>query len=288
MASDLQSLVAENQPQYTLSEIRLSLNSQRGRNVIWIIVEGDDDLEIYSPFFNDQIVRVRNSADENNQKGCEHVEEIVRTVLTEDQYESIYGIRDLDYTPFNSSYSRPEHIFVTDCRDIEMQMFDSLGVLGKLTQVSPTITQELVWAKQVARTIGYYRIYNDLYNLGFGFKSFVKQSKIWDELQNDVKPDWEQSLAHVFFVQHSLLNPIPTQEEFRQIIERYRASDDKFICQGHDVVHLLQWKGVVSNLDEKLRDYYTIQEFMSSLLYESMSLEINNMLIWTLNPINQL
>lgn len=84
-----------------------------------------------------------------------------------DGYKKILGIRDRDFVDFIESYNKPNNVYLTDQRDIEMQMLESDKVILSLKQKDADIEQKIDDVKPIARAIGCYRIFNDIHRCGF-------------------------------------------------------------------------------------------------------------------------
>lgn len=162
----LQEVTEANRPGDTLGAIHQSINSHM--QAMWVIVESDYDVKIYEKFFSENRLNVRSSI-VNGVQSCINVESIVKTVLNEG-YKKILGIRDRDFIDFIESYHKPDHVYLTDQRDVEMQMLNSDNVVFALKQKDAEIERKMDEVKPIARAIGCYRIFNDIHRCGFSLK----------------------------------------------------------------------------------------------------------------------
>jgi len=117
MLTSLQSIV-QNQ-KYALQTIPLASSTPIGKEIVWIIVEDQDDKEIYSKFFTkDCYIFNSQISNSNTSRGCKNVENIVSTILNIDHSIYIFGIRDRDYTIFDPNYTIPSNVFYTILRQL--------------------------------------------------------------------------------------------------------------------------------------------------------------------------
>ena len=117
-----------------LQTIPLLVRTVKGSLLSYVIVESEYDQLIYNKFFDLQQVHIFTSSmiEKNYQESCTCVENIVSQITQTIKNVAVLGIRDADYTAFNSTYSLPENIFTTDARDIEMMMFECTEVKSEL------------------------------------------------------------------------------------------------------------------------------------------------------------
>lgn len=269
--TSLRSLTGQLAPSYTKAVIKAGLRTPQGARCVWIVVEDIDDVRVYERFFLNNATRILTSENENGQKGCSYVEEIVTAILAEETDPLIFGIRDRDYTRYESpEHVFPSNIFVTDYRDIEMMMFSASSVLADLDVWSPDLRIRLSEGKPVVRKMGYIRVCNHLYNLGCNFKRKVKISRLWNDTTHSLIPDWEAVLVSLFLNNTN----IPFTEEQLCLEEnRLVAEDDLNICQGHDTVRLLQYMMVhtqysETNMMSRMTNAYSLTDFKTTQLCE--------------------
>lgn len=265
MRKSLQAITQEYQPQSTEATIRQASKSSYKNDKVWIVAEGDDDAELYGKMYDDDSVRSLPSTDSKGNKSCKNVETIVSNILSNSSIK-IIGIRDKDYTAF-TNYTKPHNIFLTDQRDIEMQIIKS-----KKSNITPHINQSS-WNDvfSYAKQIGYYRIFNDKENLGFCFNN-INANDYWDFTHKKLLPGWSTQLENFFF------NHISSAYTVSQLKQKYTALttqiarinsvSDFDICQGHEVVNLLKRTGNnnLNNLDSDLFKWYMKSDFQQSNL----------------------
>jgi hypothetical protein len=254
-----------------INTIPLAVKSTKGSQLVYIIVEDVSDMLIFRKFFNHtstQIFISCISENENAKRSCVYVENIVSTISTTSN-ALIIGIRDADYTIFDTTYTLPDNVFRTDARDIEMMMFECDDVKHEFTT---KFDFELYYNKTItiARKIGYYRIFNDIHKLGFSFKKQLKFSDLLDNKTGDLKAESINLFSDLFFANST----IHTKDEFDTHIQNVEHAPNTTICRGHDVVTILanylKNKYTKVEIELTLAVYYSYQSFKKSILYRDI------------------
>lgn len=259
----LQEVTEANRPGDTLGAIHQSINSHM--QAMWVIVEDDSDVNIYSKFFLTERLNVRSSSI-NNRKSCKNVEKIVDAILREN-YDRIIGIRDRDSADFLvPAYTPKKNVYLTDQRDIEMQMLKSDRVILSLKQKDAGIEQKIENVKPVAKAIGCYRIFNDMKELGFSFNKKLKIGHFRDDSAHVLKQSALVELDSSFF------EGMPESEkcDFENLKNVCDEKDFALICNGHDFLALLDCLANVPRLKEVLPQCYDIEAFKQSTLYSDL------------------
>lgn len=273
----LEAAVGINAPEGTKSVIRQAMLTPKGKSMVWVIVEDEDDVLVYQRFLDRNKVKILTSADETGHKGCSKLERIVSETKAEETNALIFGIRDTDYTRYESAgHQFHEDVFTTDCRDIEMMMLAAPSVKSALNAWNANIQDNLDKGERIARKFGYMRICNHLRDLGCNFKKKVKIVSAWDQLSHSIRPDWEVSVLNDFF---AACNIGFTKEEFDTIVDSLQLETESRynICQGHDVLNLLQYMMIntqIYNADSirnKMVAAYSKDDFSASVLHQSIS-----------------
>ena len=259
----LQEVTEANRPGDTLGTIRLNINSPMP--AMWVVVESDYDVKIYEKFFSKNQLNVRSSLTEGEQS-CNNVELIVKTVL-EEGYERIVGIRDRDFVDFIQSYVKPTNVYLTDKRDIEMQMLNSDNVVLSLKQKDAEIEQKMDEVKPIARAIGCYRIFNDIHRCGFSFKKNVKHVVFYDESAGKLIESPLSELNAKFF--ENRFNE--EKKLFAELKNQCDGKDYSFVCRGHDFVKFLQYLTNVPDLVNFIPKHYNMDSFKLSNLYADLN-----------------
>lgn len=269
MNKNLQSFVKSQQPNSTESTIRQASKTKSKDTKVWIVVEGDDDADLYGKMYDNYFVQVLPSADKRGNKSCENVETIVANILA-DSIIKIIGIRDKDYTPF-TGHTPPQNIYLTDRRDIEMQIMEV-----KIKQIIPHITpQSLADVFSFAKQVGYYRIFNAQESLGFRFDC-IDANNYWDFSQKRLKIGWCASLESFFFScimqRHNIVR---LKQKYDSLINRLNSGQpSKYdLCQGHEVVNLLKRTSTNHCLDQLEKDlfkWYNKADYVKTTLAQSI------------------
>lgn len=273
----LRDTVASLEPENTKSFIKACLRTGKWSGYVWVIVEDEDDRVVYERFMKPETVRVCLSLAEDGTKGCRNVETIVSEIKSEEGCRLIFGIRDRDYTRYESGvYAIPEDVFVTDCRDIEMMMLSSPSVQKGLAEWNSDIPEVIMDCWPVARRYGYLRICNHRDGLGCDFKHRVRISKVWDDRIHSLRPDWSEYSMSLFL---ESCNVQFSEYRYDETVTSLSLDTESVydVCQGHDVLSLLQYMLVKTHIyntgtiREKMVNSYSYDDFSRTELYRSIS-----------------
>ena len=253
----------------TTAAIKQAMRSPAGAGTVWVIVEGEDDFWLYSRMFEDDLVAVRIAQGDDGKNGYKNVEAIVAQITEEDESEKICGIRDRDYTDFESTdHLFPDNIFVTDRRDLEMMLFESQSVISEMHEWTSSFTQVWTMILPVAMYLGYVRICNQANCLGIILRESIKPGKIWDFKKHDFKDSWRQVCS-------SSLEPSMSADDIDKFIVDSGLSglSPYDICRGHDVIMLLSLALVKQEfapdaITKRMINSYTIEDFQRTDLYK--------------------
>ncbi len=279
--SSLRSLVQTQQPRYTKAIVEAGVRSPSGAKKVWVIVENSDDVNVYSKFLKPECAQVLPSLTEKGKSGYKYVEEIVSELLKEFNQILILGIRDADYTRYESpDHQFPDNIFVTDHRDLEMTMLAAPSVTSALEQWNMEFSIKLGECRPLTRTIGYLRIFNYINNIGFDFRKRFKTEFVWDQETHQLKDNWATMLLSIFFnysgnSEADIVSRI--EKEYSQVIKdlELEKESDYDICQGHDVLHWLSIMMVKNDYAEskimrRMIEAYSYEDFRGTELHESI------------------
>lgn len=214
-------------------DIRLSLRSEIGKDLIWILVEGENDSKIYPKFFDNQKTKVEFVGGGKGQM------QIALNVLTQET-DKVIGIRDADFCRIDQNIPLDRNLFLTDFHDIEMTMLSSEEVLTNLfIEYSVNNYISDIWRNILNEVsfVGYVRWLNEknivrLLFKGLRFGDFV-------ELQ-----DSQIRLKRRDFLSElNQRSQNKIQEITEEIIDRFQQENptDDFLnlCNGHDVTAFL-------------------------------------------------
>lgn len=282
MSDSLRHTQIVNEPRHTESIIRSSVRSSLGKAWMWIVVEDEDDIRVYRKFFLSN-AKILASLAENMSKGCKNVETIV-TNIKSSVTSKVAGIRDADYTRFvKPKYLLPTQVYVTDGRDIEMQLLSSNSVQSGLAMWSNTIPNHLNWIFQnVAVERGCMRLLNDACDLGCNFKEDAPISHLWDSANRRMAYNWQDIMYKEFITNcKNVSSPYYpfSRKKYAQLKNRKALNTRSryILCQGHDVVRLLQYflgdnKYNEKRIMAKMTELYSIGDFQMTQLYTELHL----------------
>jgi hypothetical protein len=271
MPTSLQSIV-QNQ-KYALQTIPLASSTPIGKEIVWIIVEDQDDKEIYSKFFTkDCYIFNSQISNSNTSRGCKNVEDIVSAILNIDHSIHIFGIRDRDYTIFDPNYIIPSNVFYTDSRDIEMMMYECDDVQVFLRQSYSNFDSFYTTTLTYSREIGYLRIFNDVNQIDFNFKRNFKFDFL--AIPNFTPTQLRSSLIQTIQNQSNGF----IEQDYLNFIYNICSYSDSLISRGHDVVKILITlirNNTRRNINKKvfcidLKDHYSSSSFFSSHLFQNI------------------
>lgn len=270
MPQSLRSIIA--QPTFTKGIIKLALRSPEGSRRVWCIVEGSDDIDVYERMFNIDVVKVISSEDEEGKRGCRNVEKIVTDLHAEEENPRVFGIRDCDYTRYATDYICPANVFLTDCRDIEMMMFNAPSVQTALKAWDNAFPEKIEACANVVRYLGYIRIYNEIYQTSCTFHdNLTKNSLVWNFSTHSINVDYKERL----FDRYKNTCPILVEEEeLNNFIQTKRLEEEPYfyVCRGHDIIRLLPNMMIYHEYNNKailqcMLNAYSQEDFFSTRLY---------------------
>ena len=259
------------EPVVTESAIRLALRSNAGLNTVWVVVEAEDDVRVYSRFLDEEMTHIKPSTNELGRKSYKNVEDIVNSIGAEVHGCRILGIRDKDYTPYEEAgYTPPQNVFLTDRRDLEMMLLESASVQSAMEKWNPDFLDRLSTAIDVAVWMGYLRICNCVKDFGYTFKNRFKASVVWNQNKHELIEDWKDRCT-------AMLEEFISPDEVYSFIEEHSLEGEHpyDICRGHDVVKLLSWLMVknefsTSEIVSKMTISYSLSDFVQTDLYSSI------------------
>ena len=259
-------------PKYTRDVIRQSLSNTSGHNDAWIVVEAQEDVDVYSKFKSVGILILTSFSEyidtqtgaHNEKCSRRFVMDIVREMHAFRKDCPVIGICDRDYSSW-SGEETPRHIFLTDHRDLEMSMLADQDLRSVLEVKIPDRGLSLFAnAISSAREIGYMRIVNDVLDLGVKFQnaSWKKPSRIWNQASKAFVPEWRNTTLNAFCggsgkhfttLRYSIVKNAMSLE----------SCDDYDICQGHDTMNI--WHYMVSSPKKNLIWNLMFQHYNKSM-----------------------
>lgn len=251
-----------------INDIRLSLNTPKGSQTIWVLVEGEDDCKIYPKFFKASQCKV-----EYINGGKEKLRTAIKVLSQETN--QVIGIQDADFLNLEGMATTALPLFYTDCHDIEMTMLSFEGVRNNLlTEYCLQDKQEIIWQNILSEAayLGYIRWYNDkndnkIIFSGLGYGDFVSPTA--------TEIHWETTRLLDNLNQRSKNKHTPlTETLIDTFISTHKTVDLLNLCNGHDVIALLallmSGKATPKSLSKDLRLSFTISYFRQTRLYAQL------------------
>ncbi|WP_291563422.1 hypothetical protein [Bacteroides sp.] len=264
------------QPDYTKAVIKAALCTPRGMRMVWCVVEDEYDQNVFIRFFNPDTTKILTSRDEEGKRGCENVENIVSEIGDEKPMCHIFGIRDCDYTKYDSSYHCPKNVFRTDRRDIEMMMMETEPVKKDLDSWDLNFSQKIAECENPVRYLGYLRIYNDVNNIGCRFNKRIRIQLVWNQNTHSIDKNWETIQRDKFIAGCAALTPPRnvTETDINDFIsqKQLKAESQYNICRGHDMIQLLQNAMIQTNvynettISNRISLSYSVADFKNTSL----------------------
>lgn len=252
-----------------ITDILLSLNSEEGSKLIWILVEGEDDCKIYPKFFDETKSRVEFV---NGGKGQLL---IALSTLTK-QTKQVIGIQDADFLHLEKSFYTIKNLFYTDYHDIEMTMLNFNDVICNLfTEYRMQDEKEDIWQNilQESSYIAYIRWYNEKKNCKIRF-SELKYGDNLTEISDNKLSLKKQDLLQILNSRSQNKTEELKSENIDNFITINKTNDLMNLCNGHDVTALLSLiiGKQVSHKEfcRHLRLSFTIHHFSQTKLYSDI------------------
>ncbi|MDA3134906.1 hypothetical protein [Atlantibacter subterraneus] len=283
------------QEHITPSRIANSILLDRGFEGINILLEGEKDIKLYGKLVDRNIAKLKVTYGKKKMRE-------VYSILQEQQYDRVIGIRDADFIrlngneKFDSNYKL--NLFLTDCHDSEGMILNSSAFDDFMLEIVSREKLELFSEKygdfkeliySLAYPLSCLRLANKKYNLGLSFKPASVNGNILkfkgficdktftylghDKLINSVVEYSKNRGAEIS--QRSYI-----KEKLLEIIDCNHAKLE--MLNGHDlaeIIYILCKKGLRSNNDSlndassveiMLRLAYSKANFVMTLLYESL------------------
>lgn len=242
-----------------------SLKTDKGKNIVWMIVEAEDDEKVYRKFTTSKCV-VKICANPGERKGHKLVCNVVDSVYS--YTKNIVGICDSDYRKYTGSYSDVSNIFYTDCRDLEMMILNDSEICDSLCgKTDNHLNMAYKTVEELARFIGYIRIYNDVKQLSIIFHNKLKVGLYWDYNKHCIKDDAKSNILGQLDIECSELDDFINEK-------RLYAENSFDIIRGHDMIDLLKLalvKNVYGKCLDDIYNMYGIEHFSKTNLYKNIN-----------------
>jgi hypothetical protein len=214
-----------------VDEILLSLNSPKGCNLVYVLVEGKNDCRLYQKFFDNEKTSIGFVGG-----GKVQVEKALMCLA--EKAGQVLGICDADFRHLEEDYSEKPNLFFTDCHDIEMTMLnDKQTRMNAFTEYGIQNGAEDVLENSIGGSVfvGYARWFNDVKIVKLRFRGL------------SIAPYYD--IPTKTFNSTSFLDGLnkcsPNKKRFIGItdIDHFKnankTSDFFNLCNGHDVIALI-------------------------------------------------
>ncbi|MDR1973277.1 MAG: DUF4435 domain-containing protein [Bacteroidales bacterium] len=253
-----------------INDVRLSLNSHTGGEIVWILVEGGDDCKIYSKFFDETCARVEFV---NGGKGQLAIALNTLTIET----EQVIGIQDADFLHLEKSCLNVKNLFLTDYHDIEMTMLSFEKVRNNFfAEYRMLDNSQAIYDNVLIESsfIAYIRWYNEKNHCGIHFRG-VKFGENLSEITNCKIFVRRQELVNKLNNRSANKKQTLTLKNINDFIDKNPTNDYLNLCNGHDTTALFALIAgkQVSHIEfcRHLRLSFTLQEFSTTKLYAEIN-----------------
>lgn len=250
---DLESISSAKYRKMQLADLRQAINSPHGELMMWVLVEGRVDLELYVRFFRPEIkVYMAGMQKEEGSRisgGSKAVRSIVDAVLKDGVTQRIIGIIDRDYTDYRlKPYKNRRNIFRTDCRDIEMTLmmmpsaWNCTTTLPSYANVDVTQWEEVVRYLGAIRAAWAYSNIQEKLEIGLG--------KLYDDTNHQIRSNWKSNALRSANAccGGRITNGLLSMTERRFSLQ---STSTAMFGRGHDAFPLLIAMMINSNMSEE-------------------------------------
>lgn len=248
---DLPQLVVR--AQYTLSSLRMAIETDGTQGKCWVLVEGKADYDYYRKVIIGEDTLVTQAGYMNKKGeikgGFRPVKDIVEAILKDGNTEGIIGIVDADYISFmNPPKNLSTNIFSTDKRDLEMSLWSVPEISAEMyTRLStePTLEsrkltlEKLDKCKEICRYMGTIHI-SDAWH-GNKCKHEFKNSQYWDIKTYTFLSDWQDNLFLYYQQECAKIGITYGNDQLDESNAQFnvRSLDFCTIARGHDFLSIL-------------------------------------------------
>jgi len=250
-----------------IDQIIFSLNSEEGKNLVYVLVEGKDDCKVYAKLFDTKMTNIE----------YVHGKGSVSVALNElnNITGQIIGVCDADFNHLRNTLPPIHNLFFTDYHDIEMTMLSFNEVLNNvLTEYGLQENTQAILQKALEETkiIGYLRWFNeiDIIKLdfdGLGLGRFIVPHDI------DIQLNINDYLDALNKRSNNKIRTL-TVADIKHFIQNNNTNDLFNLCNGHDVTTLIALI-INKNISQKhfcsvLRASFNIRYFQKTELYANI------------------
>ena len=212
-------------PSSITTNVLLTLNSPTTQNKTLVLVEGIDDIRIYSSFFREDTTTLLDI------NGCLQVENII--LNCNPKFESKYIIlKDADFDHLNNRSYQHSNLFLTDTHDLETMMINNESIKHLCCEyLHPENSNLLENIFSEIEPLSYIRWYNEIKNIKLNFKVFNIAS-IYDGNQII---DINECINILYSKQVNSSKDTITQHDIQQFANLHNEVDPFLLSNGHDI-----------------------------------------------------
>lgn len=252
-----------------INSIRLQLRHPSGEGKVWIVVEGETDIQLFSKLINGNCVKL-----EIAHGGVNSLLDIVSALLKETKF--ILGIRDADFLHLESKKVTSRNIFLTDFHDMEMMIISCDKAYYQVSaEYLSSKKDHLLLRENILKSIAFiggFRWINDSDSLEFNFKGLSFENFY---NKKNLTLNKEKCLNEV-------TNRSPNKKKVVTVAEIdakvQNVLDFLNLCNGHDflkasALHISCYskKGVgEETLGKGFRIAYRFEDFQKTDLYQQL------------------
>ena len=220
------------------SKIRLLINADINNNKTYILVEGNDDINLLRHMMNDNIDII----------GCNGKESILKIVKNIDKVNCI-GIINMDYE-YNYNNTR---IFLYDYCCLEMMIISDKGIIKKIAKefkISVNKILDILFSLLFISLMRKYNYYNKL-NIDFGPLNGI--SNYYDKNENKINNNEVVLLLEKIDKNKAIIRKYNYKKLITEVEKIRKFNKNKLlkITNGHDFLNLLS-----KFIKNKNKDYF--------------------------------
>lgn len=235
-----------------------------------VVVEGDDDIKLYSSLFNRRFVYFYDL----KTKGCGYFEDVLQECNP--QYENRFLIiKDADFDHLSDkTYPHYFNLFLTDTHDAETMMMTTECLKNICCEyLLPDDAIQVTEIMESLKTYSYLKWYNDMHHSGINFDAL----SVFDIYHGGNIIDNEGCINYVYSKDANKNKTKVTSEDLALFVENNANADPYQLSNGHDICDGIRVKiGLLKNnknvvgkgeIPMCLRIKYSLSDFEKTRLY---------------------
>lgn len=233
-----------------------------------IVVEGEDDIRLYSSLFNGQFADFYNL----KTKGCSYFEDVLQE-CNPNYGNRFFVIKDADFDHLNGrTYSYP-NLFLTDTHDAETMMMTDEGL--KSICCENLLDKDAIQVLDIMEDLkvySYLKWFNETHQIGINFDALSIFS-----LYRGNSIDIDSCINYVYSVAANKDKPIVSSKLLSSFLEDKNDTDLFQLSNGHDICDGIRVKiGLLKNnkhavgkgeIPKCLRIKYSLSDFEQTQLH---------------------